>query len=473
VAVYVAPADVRSLRPARDGPRPGGDFTWAAALGISVAALLISAVLGSGAEFLATAVCILFVTLFAIRPALAVYAVVIARPSMDLWADRSLAHVAGTSINPASALALLFITVGGAYLVENRRFVLKAPSTMPYLGLATIAVLSIAVAPSKGGAITETLRLTSVAVLYMMSWTLIRDRKDLRRMSIALLVSLVVPTLLALWQFAHGGSAVIGEVGRSAGTFLQPDPFGIFLGFMAAFIAPLLLCRKLRGRWVLVVASPLVATALLASYTRTGWVGLVFGLFVLALVRYRSLLVIGPLALVLVAAAVPSTVHRFSDLTSGRTHYGPGNSLRARIDLWRTNLPRIEHDPLLGNGFKAIVVETAATKAVGVNVQQGAHSHSDFVRAVVELGVPGLGFFCWLLFGMWRACRRSYRRALKAGDHVLAAVSLGSLCAASAYVLMSFDSNLMTQVAVSGTFWTLAAIGHAAGRIQLAEPEPA
>ncbi|HVI37353.1 MAG TPA: hypothetical protein VM684_14065, partial [Gaiellales bacterium] len=76
-------------------------------------------------------------------------------------------------------------------------------------------------------------------------------------------------------------------------------------------------------------------------------------------------------------------------------------------------------------------------------------------------------FFCWLLFSMWAGCRSSYRRARKGGDGVLEAVSLGALVAASAYILMSADSNLMTQVAVSGTFWTVAAVGHAAGRVQL------
>jgi O-antigen ligase len=473
VGVYVAPVDQRTLRPPWVGPRPGGDATWAAVAAVGVVTTGVAVALGDGREFLAAAACIVFAVVFAIRPAFGVYAIVIARPSMDLWADRSLANVGGIGLNPASALALVFIAVGGAYLVENWQLVKQAPSTIPYLGLAIMATLSIAVAPSKGGAATETLRLLSVAVLYMVAWALIRDRQGLKRMAIALLASLVVPTLLALWQFDHGGSTVIGEVGRSAGTFLQPDPFGIFMGFMAAFLAPLLLCKQLRARWLIVLASPLVVGALIASYTRTGWVGFVFGLFVLALVRYRSLLVIGPLALVLMAAAVPSTVHRFSDLTSGRTHYGPGNSLRARLDLWRTNLPRVEHNPVLGNGFKAIVEDTTATRGVGVNVQQGAHSHSDFVRAIVELGVPGFIFFCWLLFGMWGACRRSYRRALKAGDQVLAALSLGALVAASAYILMSFDSNLMTQVAVSGTFWTRAAIGHAAGRVELAETEPA
>jgi O-antigen ligase len=471
VGVYVSPADQRTLRPPWAGPRPGGDVTWAATAAVGVVTMGVAVALGDGREFLAAAAAIVFAVVFAIRPAFGVYAIVIARPSMDLWADRSLANVGGIGLNPASALALVFIAVGGAYLLENWSLARQAPSAIPYLGLATMAILSVAVAPSKGGAITETLRLTSVVVLYLAAYTLIRDRQSLKRMTIALLASLTVPTLLALWQFDHGGSTVIGLVGRSAGTFLQPDPFGIFMGFMLAFMVPLMLCKQLRYRWILWLVSPLVLVALVASYTRTGWVGCLFGLFVLALVRYRALLIIGPLVLVLVAAAVPSTVHRFSDLTAGRTHYGPGNSLRARLDLWRTNLPRVEHDPVLGNGFKSIVEDTTATKGQGVNVVAGAHSHSDFVRAVVELGVPGLIFFCWLLFGMWAACRRSYRRARKGGDGVLEAVSLGALVAASAYVVMSADSNLMTQVAVSGTFWTVAAIGHAAGRIELQPAE--
>ena len=287
----------------------------------------------------------------------------------------------------------------------------------------------------------------------------------------ALLTSLIVPVTVALWQFAHGGSTVIGDVGRSAGTFLQPDPFGIFLGFMSAFLVGLLLTKEIRGRILLILATPPILLALIASYTRTGWVGFVAGLIVIALIRYRGLLALAPIALVLIAVAVPSTLHRFSDLNSGPTRFGPGNSLRARIDLWRQNLPKVEHDPLFGTGFKSIVEGTTAVKTGGVNVVAGAHSHSDFVRSLVELGVPGLIFFCWLLFGTWGACRRSYRRAFKARDPALAAVCLGVLAATGAYILMSFDSNLMTQVAVAGTFWALAAVGHAAGWVEL-RPQP-
>jgi O-antigen ligase len=365
-------------------------------------------------------------------------------------------------------MALMFIAIGGAYVIERWHDARNAPVVRPYLGLALMAVLSIAVAPSKGGAATEVLRLLSVVVLYLAAYAVIRDRRGLARMTAAVVVSLAVPTAVALWQFAHGGSTVIGEVGRSTGTFLHPDPFGIFMGFMAAFLVPLAATRSVRHRWLVMLLLPLVGIALLSSYTRTGWVGFLFGMAVLAVVRYRRLLLMGPLLLVLVAAAVPSTVHRFSDLTSGRTHYGPGNSLRARYDLWRQNLPKVAHDPVFGNGFKSIVEDTTGTAGPapnGVNVEQGAHSHSDFVRAVVELGVPGLVFFTWLLFGSVNACMRSLKRATAARDPALTALSLGALAATATYVLMSFDSNLMTQVAVSGTLWTVAAVGHAAGRV--------
>jgi O-antigen ligase len=466
MTVHIAPADLRTLRTPRIGPLPGGGLTWTATLVVSVVVLLAAVALGDSRVFMAAAVCAAFGIVFAIRPAFGVALIVIVRPSLDLWADKPLASIGSTQLNPASLMALMFIGIGGAYVIERWPEVRRAPVARPYLGLAVMAVLSIAVAPSKGGAITEVLRLLSVVVLYLAAYAVIRDRRGLIRIAAAVIASLAVPTLVAVWQFAHGGSTVIGEVGRSTGTFLHPDPFGIFMGFMLAFLLPLAITKSFPYRIVLLCAVPLVALALLSSYTRTGWVGFMFGMAVLAFVRYRRLLVIGPLLLVLVAAAVPSTVHRFSDLNSGRTQFGPGNSLRARYDLWRQNLPKVAHDPVFGNGFKSIVEDTSGIKVGGVNTVQGAHSHSDFVRAVVELGVPGLVFFTWLLFGSVKACSRSLKRATAARDPVLTALSLGALAAMSAYTLMSFDSNLMTQVAVSGTMWTVAALGHAAGRVE-------
>lgn len=458
MAIHVARADLRALRPLPLGTIPGGDLTWVAAVTVAIATMLAALVLRDAPLFFASAAGGAFGVVFAIRPMLGVALIVIARPSLDLWADRHLTNLAGVELNPASLMALMFIPVGGAYVIERWSEARSAPSGRPYILFAVIALAGVAVAPSPGGAITEVLRLASIMVLYLTTYTVVRDRRGVSRMVAALIFSAALPTVVALWQFAHGGSKVIGEIGRATGTFLHPDPFGIFLGFMAAFLVPLLLCRELQARWAVLIASPLVLVALVGSYTRNGWLGFVVGLTVVAAVRYRSLLLAGPLLLIVIAVAFPSTVHRFSDLGAGRTQYGPGNSLRARFDLWRENLPKVAHNPVLGNGFKAIVEEGP----------KRANVHSDIVRAVVETGIPGLAAFVWLLAGMWLACRRAFRRAARLRDPVVAAVALGGLAAASGYIVMTLDSNLMTQVAVAGTFWTLAAVVHAAGRIDLA-----
>jgi hypothetical protein len=471
VAVHVAPRDLRTLHPPTLRAPAPGDLVWAAAIATSLGAVLVALAVRDSSVLFAAGLCAAFGILFANSPTLGVAAVMVVRPSLDLWADRSIASVGSLSLNPASLMAVVFLAVGGAYVIERWEDVRKAPATWPYVGLAVMAVLSIGVAPAKGGAMTETLRFASIAVLYMVIVAVIRDRRHLVMMVAAVMASLVVPTIVALWQFAHGGSTVIGEVGRSAGTFLQPDPFGIFLGFLSAFLVPLALTRGVRGRILVFLVLPPVLLALIASYTRTGWVGFVFGVLVIAVIRYRVILAFAPVFLILVAAAIPSTLHRFNDVSAGPTQYGPGNSLRARIDLWRQNLPKVEHDPLFGIGFKSIVEGTTAVQGGGVNVVAGAHSHSDFVRSLVELGVPGFVLFCWLLFGTWRACKRAYERAAAARDPALTALTLGVLAAASAYILMSFDSNLMTQVAVAGTFWALAAVGHAANWVEL-RPRP-
>jgi putative inorganic carbon (HCO3(-)) transporter len=440
---------VRSLR------RGGGELTWAAAVLISSGTFAAAVASSSREMFWASALCTVLAGTLAIRPDIGIMAVLLARPSLDVFQNRQFADVGSIGLNPASALAVLVIVVGGAYVIERWRDVRSAPAIWPFLAFATITFAGIAIAPSKGGAATEWLRLLSIIITYALTFAVVQSRRDLRRVIAVILLSVVVPVGVGAWQTAHGGSIVIADFNRATGTFLHPDPFGIFLAVVMLFALPLMFTRRLSYRPFLWLAAPVAGFALVGSYTRTAWVGMVFGLLVIATLRYRSLLVLAPLALVLVVAAVPAISHRFADLSRGHTQYGAGNSLAARVELWRQNLPRVKQKPILGEGFKAIV-ETD---------KSGYHVHSDYVRALVETG--GLGFiaFLWLLFATGRGCLRSFRSTARGRDPAVRAAALGSLTTFAAWVLMSADSNLMTQVAVAGTAWAVFALGHAASRL--------
>jgi O-antigen ligase len=195
--------------------------------------------------------------------------------------------------------------------------------------------------------------------------------------------------------------------------------------------------------------------ALVGSYTRTAWLAFAFGLLIAAAVRNRSLFLLAPLLVVAVTLAAPSTTARFNDLGNSRTGFGgPGNSLRARYDLWRTNVPKVARNPIIGEGLK------------GIQEEEAVHVHSDYLRTAVETGLPGLAAYLWLLLATIRGCSRTVRRTAALG-RMPRAVAVGAFATSVAFVLASADSNLLTQVAVAGTFWAIAAAGHAAGRLAL------
>jgi cytochrome bd-type quinol oxidase subunit 2 len=85
-----------------------------------------------------------------------------------------------------------------------------------------------------------------------------------------------------------------------------------------------------------------------------------------------------------------------------------------------------------------------------------------FVAYIVLL-LTALGGSVWAMMKTRRVQPRLLRVAALVGVAT-------SVC----YILASGDSNLMTQVAVSGTAWALFACAHAAGRVasDLAEPRP-
>jgi O-antigen ligase len=420
----------------------------AAAYGIGLAS-------GRSEMLLAAGLGLAIPLLFAWRLEAGVLLLVLTRPSLDVFADRSLASFHGLQLNPASVLAVLVIAIGVPYMVEAWPRLRTAPAILPYLLFAAVAAPGILVAPSTGGAVTEWLRLCAVLVTYALAYLAADRPAAVARLLAAIVVSALIPAAVGVGQWANGTTHTIGDVNRATGTFLQPDPYGIYLA--VATLAALTMVLASRGiwRWCAAIVMIVAAAALLVSYTRTGWVMVVLGAMVLGLVRYRSLLLIVPL-MVGVALLLPGVQSRVQSVNQTREiQYGTGNSFQSRVSLWEQNLPKAQQKPLTGLGLGAIV-EQSDTQS---------HVHSDYVRAAVETGLLGFLTFVWLLLGALVGCLAALRWAARSRSVPLQAAALAGIAGSAAYLLASGDSNLMTQSAVSGTAWALFACAHAAGRL--------
>jgi O-antigen ligase len=300
------------------------------------------------------------------------------------------------------------------------------------------------------------MRLCAVLVTYALAYLAVNSPAAVARLLAAIVASAVVPAAVGIGQWATNSTQTIGDVNRANGTFLQPDPYGIYLAVVTVAALALVFAARGPWRWLALAVMAMTGMALVLSYTRTGWVMVVLGALVLGIARYRLLLVVVPLAIAIAFVALPGVHSRVQSVNQQQElQYGTGDSFHTRVELWRQNLPKAQQKPLTGLGLGAIVQESDSS----------AHVHSDYVRALVETGVFGFLAFVWLLFSAAVGCAVAMRWARRSGSVPLQAAAVAGFAAAVAYILASGDSNLMTQSSVSGAAWALMGCAHAAGTI--------
>ena len=116
-----------------------------------------------------------------------------------------------------------------------------------------------------------------------------------------------------------------GNPMRAIGTAIDPNTFGGMLLLFAGLTAPQLFTpQPLFRRWIVVVFMGLDVLCLYLTYSRSAMVGLVVALGLIALLRYRKLLVLGlvGVALLLLLPQAQDYVHAFCRRRAGA---GPGN----------------------------------------------------------------------------------------------------------------------------------------------------
>jgi len=431
-----------------------------------VACLAYGAAIVSGRVdvLLAFGIALAIPLVFAVNLEAGVLSLILLRPSLDTFADSSIGSLGGQRLNPASLMAIVTIAIAVPYMIEQRRRLMAAPAILPYAAFAAFAASGILVSPDPGTSATEWVRLVSILVTYALVYVSTTSRAQVARVLIAVVLSGVIPAAVGIGQYVWGGQRTIGDYSRLTGTFVHPDPYGIYLALVVTVGMTVLLARASWDRWLVAPALLVSIAALVGSYTRTAWVITGIAIVVLGAVRFHRLLLLAPLLVAAVILAVPSTTTRFNDLSTPRTNpYGTGNSFDSRVTQWRDALPKAERRPLTGLGLTAIVDES----------QYSQHVHSDYVRTLVETGVFGFVSYVWLLLATLIGCVKTIRAAGRESTWPLAVAGLAGLAAATGYLVASGDSNLITQSAVSGTAWAIFACAHAAGRIAREELNPA
>lgn len=177
--------------------------------------------------------------------------------------------------------------------------------------------------------------------------------------------------------------------------------------------------RRLRA--IAAVSALLMGGALLLTQSVQGLAGLLVGLLFVAVVRRRLLLWCLPLGLV----ALLLVLHLYGPAQLADTLLSPRNPLgiavTLRWDMWRTAVAMLRDMPYTGIGLDQFALLQNRFYP-GVLLGPEPHAHNVFLQVALDLGLPGLFAFLWLLVSLgwvaWWAypqCRDANSRALLIG----------------------------------------------------------
>lgn len=269
----------------------------------------------------------------------------------------------------------------------------------------------------------------------------------------SLILGLLVAGSVGLIQAVHGealaesGSWLVpqdlhfrGMVVRATGFFNLPQAFAGVLGMLALILLPqcLGMDQGTRGDNTLRSGLALLATSLgflcvLASGTRGAYVALLCSLISVILIMLKYRLMRGTLALLLCGLSCVALLGLFliafdSFELLGINAVTADASFQVRASLTHAYLAMVSDRPLLGSGlsYSASLLPEYYQKIGALDADFVGHAHSNYLQALVDGGVLGLGSYLALIFCF---LRWNVHLFLGAGDQNQQRLFLGLLAA--------------------------------------------
>lgn len=212
---------------------------------------------------------------------------------------------------------------------------------------------------------------------------------------------------------------------RAAFPFLDPNMLGVFLSLSLLPVIPQLFRSELKLwlRLALLVCVAAMATGLIFTQSRSAAFGTLGGIFLIALLSWRSFprtrtafAALGT-ALVATLGLLISTgfIARFTELFTS----GGDENVNSRLAIWRTAFDMSMQHPLGGLGFGTFNMYYPLYRPAADNNSAGWWVHMDPLQWAVEAGWPAAFCFyaivCWIVFKVWQSRKNSPLSALQIG----------------------------------------------------------
>ena len=302
-------------------------------------------------------------------------------------------------------------------------------------------------------------------LVFVATSLVVEDRKSIRTVIIITAITLLFIDRSCILESMQHSWANFDENKRDLGPLAYGSNLdAAFLAVFAAFFWGFVQFVKAKKYKLLgYILIGLTLAALMYTFSRGGYLALLFGVLVLGVLKDRKLLLILGVFLLTWQLVVPTAVRERVTMT--RDEYGQlESSAQERVDLWEESMHSIAHSPIVGNGY--------ATFSFAQHVHNLNDTHNWFVLVMVETGVIGLMMVLFLLGQLFVLPFRLFR---KANDPLYRGLGLGLFVAMCSSVVANCFGDRWTYLEINGLLFVLVGIAVRANQLTLAtnqQPEP-
>lgn len=297
-----------------------------------------------------------------------------------------------------------------------------------------------------------------IPLIFVASGLVLEDRKSIRNAVIITAVTLLFIDRSCLLDSMSHSWAKFDENKRGTGPLAYgPNQTATFLAQFAMFFWGIgqFLKKKYKPLCYALVAVTIVDVVY--TFSRGGYLALLFGVLVLGLLKDRKLLVVLGVFLITWQTVVPKAVVERVSMT--QTADGQLEaSAQERVDLWNDALESFMRDPVFGTGF--------ASFQEGQHVGSLRDTHNWYVKVMVETGIVGMMIVLVMLYQMLAIGFRLYRRAT---DPFYRGLGLGLFACVCTCLVANLFGDRWTYVEITGLVWMLVAASVRALELSTAE----
>ena len=334
-------------------------------------------------------------------------------------------------------------------------------------------IIAIGISALISISMTESIRIAmlmiSFVLFYFVIINTITTKKQLNRIFYVLISVATLTAIYGIHQYMTGDvysqAWLDGEMFedirmRVYSTLENPNVYGEYLLLVIPLIASLLWTEKgWKKKLFLFICLGITGLALVLTFSRGCWLGILFAIFILAIIIDRRFILLGILGLICLPFVLPETIiNRFmsiGNMADSSTSY--------RVYIWMGTLAMLKDYWLSGVGMGITSFNTIYPLYSYHNIS-APHSHNLYLQVIVEYGFIGFLTMVGVMYNYFKEMFIS----LKVKKNIVVG---GLMSGMLGFLLQSMTDHTWYNYRVFLMFWVIIGLSIVASKFNLREKE--